>query len=278
MRKILLFGIVMSLFSCSTDNQTVLDDEVNKESKTIDPAIGYYSPYEYSPVHGLHIGAGFTYRMINNTDLNFEFTPFLGLGSYDGDPFSNTYWHPSYGIGDPSSSYYTPNLSANGVKYGNFLPAEPIHLPPFRNRSINTVNHYPVPIDLPGGTNGFVCDYPGSAYVYEDGYFLQKSGKLFFIEFKVRDQTNRIIANSKVRMNFPYNLDVTTTTDWFNVGIVDSYFGEELVYNKFTREICLVIKSSSPVKDIYRFTYQNRRFQVGMRSTANNIDIYLREI
>lgn len=280
MRKILLLGAALSLFSCSQEDQTALNNETEKDITTIDNVTGYRSPYEYSSIHGLHIGAAFDYRMVNNSSFIFEITPFFGLGSYDGEVDNDIYWEPaggSYGIGDPSSAYYAPNLTANGNKYGNFLPAEVTVLNAFRSRTIHAPSDYPVPVNNPAYSfYGFEFNFPGSVFQPNDAYFLQKSGKLFFIKFRVAlAANNATIAESIVKLNFPDYRSNDFGANWETIGREDSVFREKLIFNKHSKELCIIIDDSSQYKDFYRFTYQNVNYRVGIRSTPTLIEMYL---
>lgn len=280
MKKILLLGLALSLFSCSQEDQ-VSSSTTDKEVSTIDNATGYRSPYEYSSVHGLSISGAFDYNMVNNTRFVFEIVPYFGLGSYDGDPVSDVYWQQAggaYGIGDPTSSYYAPNLTANGQKYGNFLPADRSILKAYQSKVIHAPLYYPVPVDNPAYSfAGFNFNFPGSVFQPNDAYFLQKSGKLFFMKFRVVDSsTNTTVAESMVKLSMPDYRSNNFAANWETIGREDSVFRDKLIFNRHSRELSIVIDDTSQYTDRFRFTYQNANYEVGLRSTSSNVLMYLR--
>lgn len=280
----MLLGLALSLFSCSQEDSSIVDSNKEKEVRTIDTAIGYESPYTYSTIHGQHTNGPFSYTLINSTDLYIEIVPFFSYGSFDEELNNSIYWPQTvrYKIMDLASSYYSPNLTANGYKYGNFVEAHPITLPPFFTRTINTSGP-PVPFQTPewpdtNNPNSF--DFSGISNIVERG-FLGKMGKLYFIKFIVSNSNGTTIADSTVKMNFPHNIHSEINplpADWGEIGINDSYFNEQLIYNKITREICITITDESDFKDTYEFKHGNNKYEVGIKTTATEVNIYLKQI
>ncbi|MDM1045162.1 hypothetical protein HX004_09680 [Myroides sp. 1354] len=287
MKKILLFGLAFLLFSCSQDDKEIQSTPL--ETQTIDPSIGYNSPY-YADSSG-YMDMGVTpngyinYKLINSTNLFFTFTPYFGYGTFDFDPnIPEILWpnSPSNSsnikIFDPSSIYYSPNLITNGKKFGNFIPAEAITLNP--NQQQTFIAYNAVPLQYPGmpTINGFNFNYTGSTVRSAERDIVGKMGKLFFIKFDVKNKTIPV-ANSTVKMNFPHNLlQNGLPNNWANVGYVDSFFGERLVYNKNSREICITIEPNSQYTDTHRFTYQGRNYEVGILTNSTDVVIYLKQV
>ncbi|MDR0223952.1 MAG: hypothetical protein LBI32_02710 [Myroides odoratus] len=288
MRKILLLGAALSLFSCSQEDQVKQNSEMNKEISTIDAYIGYASPYEYSPIHGQwspSISGPISYIMSNNTNLNIKMRPFFSYGSFDENLNNPEYWPQAggnYNLIDPSSSYYSPNLTANGYKYGNFVEAEPIYLTPSNRLRVMQV-YGPVPFQSPewpdiNDTNLFNFNYSGSPVNFTERGFLGKSGKLYFMKFSIEEANGTGIEESIVKLNFPHNIHSdmgALPPNWETVGINDNQFGEEMLYNKLTREICITITDKSVYKDTYTFKYNGQMYEVGIRTTASTVEMYL---
>lgn len=287
MKRILLFGLALILFSCSQDEKDI--QSTSLETKTIDPGIGYSSPY-YADASGyMDMGVlpnGYiNYKLINATDLYFTFTPYFGYGGFDFDPnITDILWpnSPSNGnnlkIFDPSNIYYSPNLITNGKKFGNFIPAEAITLNP--NQQKTYTSYSAVPFQVPGypNTNAFNFNYTGSTVRNVERDIIGKMGKLFFIKFDVKNKTTPI-SSSTVKMNFPHNLlQNGLPTPWVNVGYIDSYFGERLVYHKESREICITIEPKSQYKDTHHFSHNGRNYEVGIQTNATDVIVYLKQI
>ncbi|WP_353117161.1 hypothetical protein [Myroides odoratus] len=287
MKKILVFGLAFVLFSCSQEDKEIQSTTV--ETKTIDPGIGYNSPYYANAAGQMDMGVlpnGYiNYKLINATDLYFTFTPYFGYGSFDFDPnITDILWPISPNnsnnlkIFDPSSIYYSPNLITNGKKFGNFIPAETITLNPNQQKTYTSYNA--VPFQVPGypNTNAFNFNYTGSTVRNVERDLIGKMGKLFFIQFDVADKKSPI-AHSKVKMNFPHNLIQNgLPAPWVQVGYVDSFFGERLVYHKDSREICITIERSSQYQDTYRFSHNGRNYEVGIQTNTTDVIVYLKRV
>ncbi len=289
MKRTLLLGLALTLFSCSNEDQATSGLDANKEVQTIDPYTGYASPYDYSP--GGAQSADFSYVFTNRTSYRLSFEAYFGLGAYDGVSNSE-FWGLNLfdeeiiiydEFGEPKDTipniYYSPNLTLNGSQYGNYIKAERMELLP---RSVSEYQGmgFAVPFYDPMSSTsnpGFTFNYPGSIYRNMERDIISKSGKLFFIVFKVYDGNNTI-ASSVVRMKAPRDENFVVSDSLNNWKLVgkDSFFNERMFYHKDSREIVIPITSKSTYEDLYRFRDSGGvSYEVGIRTTNNRVEIYL---
>ncbi|WP_060872633.1 hypothetical protein [Myroides odoratus] len=270
MKKILILGLAFALFSCSKEDNLVGSTQLNKEIETIDANIGYESPFDYD-ANGQYKGNLITYFFDNDTYFDFKITPYVSYGSYDEDPYGEVFW-PNFGNYNLfSGRYYSPNLTANGYKYGNFVAATDVLLSSYA--SMNTgIGSIVVPLTF---------NYFGSVVNTTERDFLWKAGKLYFIEFDIFDGKGKefLAKGQKVKLNFYHGFDPQDIPlGWKKLPYHDSVFDEVMLYNMNTREICLTISDTSPFKDTYQFEKNGITYEVGIKTTSNEVRVYLKEV
>ncbi|WP_158961470.1 hypothetical protein [Myroides fluvii] len=271
MKKILFLSLAFTIFSCSKEDKLVVDPQSNKEVETIDANIGYESPFDYD-ANGQYNGNQITYIFENDTYFDFRITPYFSYGSYDEAPYSEVFWENTTGHYNLfTGQYYSPNLTANGYKYGNFVAATDVLLSSYA-RTNTGIGYLVVP---------FMFNYFGSVVNNVERDFLWKSGKLYFIEFDIFDSKRKefLAKKEKVKLNFYHWFDPQSIpSGWKELPYKDSVFDEVMLYNLNTREICLTISDSSPSKDTYQFEKDGITYEVGIKTTSNEVKIYLKEI
>lgn len=77
-KKILCFASAMLMFSCSHED-SVSEPDIDKEVKTVTPAVGYISPYDINSVNPL-----FAIVFINNTNYNIDYRLATIAAFFDG--------------------------------------------------------------------------------------------------------------------------------------------------------------------------------------------------
>jgi hypothetical protein len=58
----------------------------------------------------------------------------------------------------------------------------------------------------------------------------------------------------------------------------DSFFGEKMVYNIRTGEICIPNTEESMYTSTEIFDYGSKRYKMGIANTASKVEVYLKEI
>lgn len=264
MRKILAFGLVLALFSCSQEDNSTINTVDDKDTKTIDTTIGYESPYDE------YFSTNIVYKITNSTNFTFSLKPYFGLAYYDGAiDYKYHGWDFENPSNDPLSAAF--NLGANQREYGNYVsPSNAIVVSPFGDLT-DTAGNVPC-LDAP---YTMLFDITDHTSLYEYSY-IHKMGKLYFIEFEIFDG-NFSVHSNKIKTNFPAGIKSTgyLPQPWESLGINDSYFGDELIYNSKTNEICLTIDKDSGAQDKAQFVYQGRKYQVGIRTNQTTVEIYL---
>jgi len=281
MKKILLLGLALSLFSCSQEDQ-VSSSTTDKEVLTIDTNINYESPYNLSSSYGNGLEHGtILYNLENTTNLLLKFQPVFGLAFYDG---ANDLNH--WGTDLTSSSSYSPNLIANGNEYGNYIASNSstgIHL-------INTAVHYSGTTTVPlqsATADGFYFDYNfnGQTILSFEKNIISSKGKLYYIAFDIYDLNNFDANNTPIHVMgsylkapFPmvdYDYIYSEPHPWKNTNIIDSALGEKMIYNEETKEICIPNTQYSTYKSRLRFTHLGNTYEVGIKSNEYEVKLYL---
>lgn len=248
MKKIFLTCLGLLLLSCSQDdNPTTFG--LDKKTTTIDTGIDYRSPYNYN---GYLENGHINYIFLNLTDFDFEVTPYFGL-AYNTDPHG--YYPPDY-----------PYLNYNNQVYGNYLGATPIMVSAYDMIDYSSYDPVPTIHSYPNAANGYF-DFPSDA-ASESGELL-KRGKIFYIEFSV-DGSPTI---GKVKIPFPYEVNSQTglSYPWKTFNYTDNVFGDELVYNEETREVCSTINPETSVRDFLKFTHNGEEYKVSSYMDENQI-------
>lgn len=267
MKKIILLSFALALFSCSKEDTSTIRSTDENDTRTIDSNIGYESPYDYYNQFNID------YKIINSTNLTFNLKPYFGLAYYDGNiDYIYYQWEFDNPSNDPLSD--ASYLGAYGNEYGNYVsPSNLITLPPFQTLS-DGAGAVPC-LDAPYTMLFDITDHT-SLYEYS---FIHKMGKLYFIEFAVLDGIT-MIESTKVKTNFPADIKSTgyLPDPWESLGVNDSYFGDELIYNTKTKEICLTIDKNYGAQDKHRFIYQGNEYEVGIRTNQTVVEIYLEQV
>ncbi len=267
MRKILALGLALFLFSCSQEDNSTISSVDDTDTKTVDTNIGYESPYDQ------YYSSNIVYKVVNSTNLTFRFVPYFGLAYYDG---KNDYvyfgWDFANPTNDPLES--ATYLGANGNEYGNYV------------WTLNQINSQPFTtlIDSVGNVPCLDAPYPmlfnitGHTSLHEYS-FIHKNGKLYFILFEVSDG-KEMVESTKVKTNFPAGIKSSgdLPSPWESLGINDAYFGDELIYNTKTNEICLTIDKDYGAQDKHRFMHQGNEYEVGIRTNQTEVEIYLEQV
>lgn len=267
MRKITWLGFALVLFSCSQEDNSTIRSIDKKDTRTIDTNIGYESPYDYYNQFNI------SYIIKNSTNLKFQVLPHFGLGFFDGkDDLTFFNWDLTNPDNEPNMDAY--RLISNGKEYGNYItPLNYISLNGFQ-----TVSDSAGMVPCVGAPYSMLFDITGHTTLLEYS-MTHKFGKLYFIKFQI-ENGKETIAGSIVKTNFPHNIhsNIYLPSGWEKIGTDDSYFDEQLIYNKATKEICLTITDDSDFKDTYRFNYQGNTYEVGIRTNQTEVEIYLEQV
>lgn len=232
------------------------EKETSKEVTTVDPAIGYESPFDYPDFSGV------SYGFKNGTDLDFELEAYIGLGFHDGvDDLTH------FGIDMINYNFY--NLATSGLEYGNTIPTLPILISAFSGVGIYSqgqrcpVWHSLTPSDpiLFDANTG-----PGGA-TNSEAVFLAKMGKVYYFKYNAFKGGN-FVHSGLVKVFFPEDAG---GPNW-NLGGMDFNLQDKLVYEDTTREICITTDTTISAYSYYsKFTYGGQDYIIHTIVDANGV-------
>lgn len=287
---IALIGL-FTLVACSEDvyqeadkmNETGVVDNNGSggmQINSIDPAIPYESPYDNLQTCCSLITFDFT----NNTDLDLEFSPFVGFARFDG-----AYDNMHFGYGGSSSAYLLnnfnyPNLiaSAENGEYFQLAKCKIFTLPKFSTFNQST-GQFPV-------FSYFPLANPSTS---QELSIIYEYGKMYSIEATIKDPANgnSIVRNNQI-LKFPFLPAGITdpvmlgSGDWIRLPSPSllSPKTDDLWYNRHTLEICIGNDSASfpgggdgindkPSELI--FDYNGQTYILKLSTTSTNIIITL---
>ena len=279
MKKTVVLLMALSLFSCSNDNQVTSNSDAKKEVNTEDALYDYRSPYDYLP--GGAQAHRFLYKFTNTTSLTLSFDAYFGLGGYD-KKNDLVFWGTNIGSSG-GNIYYSPNLVLNGNEIGNYVRADKMVLPPHSSNSFGGLG-FAVPFvdpSVPISTPGFNFNYPGRVISDMERDIISKSGKLYFIKFKVSDKGDNIVDSGIVRMNAPRGDEFLSDSDrgsWKFTKLNDSFFNEQMYYYSGTSEIVIPFTSQSIYDHKYRIDLGSSVYEVGIQTDRSTVEIYLKQL
>ncbi|MBB1139179.1 hypothetical protein [Myroides sp. WP-1] len=259
MKKFLILGLILMLFSCSKEDGLVESYQSEKETKTKDANIGYKSPYNYTKLYNLESGS-ISYSFSNTTSLEISITPYFGIAFYTGD---STY-----------SNSNLPILNSNGVIYTNFMSSENFTIKGNSSYS-NKSDITSVPTNIGNGGQGYFNFPLYSPNTGEDLSILTKRGKLYFIEVYVR---NELIGYVKIPIKYDFDSTTGLSYPWESLNINDSFFGHELIYNRESLEICSTIRSTDVVKDYLKFVYEGSSYEISAEVNTSGVEFKMIKI
>ena len=275
---IALMGL-FTLIACSEDsyqaadkmNETVNVDNSSggMQTNSIDPAIPYESPYDVniccSPVN---------YEFINNTDLDLQFSPYVGLARYDGADDLKHYWSLN------PTDY--PNLIVNeNGEYFKLAECRPFDLQAGDNFS--PIYHSQCPT-----FNGFFSLVNSTPTSIEEA-FLNEYGKIYSINATITDPNNfNMVVRSNEYLRFPFlpsgvvDPAAMGSGDWLKVPSTNPPFSNDLWYNTKTFEMCVGNNSAAfpgggdgindkPSELI--FDYNGKTYILKLSTTSTNVII-----
>ncbi|WP_158962693.1 hypothetical protein [Myroides fluvii] len=264
------------MLSCSNEEPTASSTLVGKDIQQSHPDINVDTPYKYDSINGGGMVNNYLFIIRNDTDFTFKFAAYSGLAVYDGAD-DLKYW------GHNLTTTNSPNLTANGHEYGNYINYDyvSINARTIESHTSQYTNpiYYTQPIWNANGTlanNSILISQNATQKEYNS---LAKLGKIYFIKFEVYDGKTPI-TGSIVKSSFAPNYDANNlppSGNWERMNVLDNYFQEELIYNKNTKEIFLPI-ANSPFKDKSTFSYQGTTYEVGFKTTSTNVEIYIEAI
>ncbi|EHQ41587.1 hypothetical protein [Myroides odoratus] len=234
MKRFFLLSFALVFLSCAKDEPLTNEGSLGNEITTVDNGIGYHSPYNYTKPSYIEQN-NISYMFYNNTNLIFQVTP----------NFAPAY----YQYYSTSTAYYTN--------------ATEINIAPNDSRIYTSVAAVPTIQVYPWGSDDYF-DFPTGPGD------LAKRGKLFYIDFTVNNEPNSI---GTVKIPFPYNVNSSNGLPypWRPTGISDNVLNDELIYNYITREVCSTINPERPIKDFFRFTYNDRNYIVKSDISENKV-------
>ncbi|MDM1046494.1 hypothetical protein HX004_16960 [Myroides sp. 1354] len=276
MKRLFFFSLTLVLLSCSNEEPTASSTLAGKDIQQSHPDINVDTPYKYDSINGDGMRNNYLFIIRNDTDFTFKFAAHSGLAVYDGAD-DLKYW------GHNLTTTNSPNLTANGHEYGNYINYDYVFINARTIESHNSQYINPIYYTQPiWNANGTLANdprlIPQNATQTENN-FLAKLGKIYFLKFEAYDGKTPI-AGSIVKSSFPHNYDANnlpTSGNWARTHILDSYFQEELIYNKHTKEIFLPTGPNSTFSDTSTFEYQGINYTVGFRTDASKVEIYIEE-
>ncbi len=282
MKKIFILGFALFLFSCSQEDNLPFDASLNEDVSTVDSLIGFKSPYdEQSPSFTQNGTLDYIFK--NETDLSFKITPYFSFCFEDGDEDQSVYRYV-FDLIDPIGGFDCIHLAANGKKYGNYLAAN--YSQPFLlgKESLSFgANQELVPLQSSSSViDGFDFNQgnpDGIATTFGEEILIANYGKIFYVKAEILDN-GVSIENTYLKADFP---TVSSSTIYSNTGdwqtlYPDSFFGEMMVFNIFTKEICIPNTELSIYTSTKQFAYAGKNYEMGMRSNEDTIEVYLKEI
>jgi hypothetical protein len=290
MKKVFILGFALLLFSCAQEDTESLNSAESKEVSTIDPLIGFTSPYNDKGYSGLETDM-IEYLFNNETNFTFKIKPFFGLAFYDADNDNDGTGRFTYrgfeSMADPTSLSYAPHLIANGKQYGNFMPSHYLNPITLVNTTKSIISAAPFYIPVP--TSMFyleseVFDFSqgnpdGVATTHGELSKLSMFGKLYYAEVEVY-KNGALIFETYLKADFPL---VNSSSIYSNTGnwrtlYNDSFFGEKMVYNIHTTEICIPNTEESMYTSTEIFDYGAKTYKVGIASTTSKVEVYLKKV
>lgn len=279
MKKFLVLGFALLLLSCSTEETSSIDSSTMNSERTIDTGIGYKSPYNGTTSNRTQNGM-INYTFKNETDLDLVVRPYFSLGFYDGTS-TGTIYQSFFDLA--SIFWYSPHLIANGNKYGNYIVSN--YTQPFfiGKGTLAMRSNQVVPIQSSSSSkNGFSFDQgnpDGIETTPAEEVLMHNFGKLFYAQIEILDFGSSI-HDSYVKADFP---TVSSSSIYSNTGnwrtlYADNFFGEKMVYNTVTKEICIPNTENSIYTSKSNFSYNGKNYQTGIRSDEDKVEIYLVEI
>ncbi|MBB1139346.1 hypothetical protein [Myroides sp. WP-1] len=246
MKKILLVGFALVLFSCSKEDGFVGNYQSEKEGKTVDNTIVYNSPYNHNT--GYLEEDSITYMFSNTTDLNIKIVPYFG---------------------------YAYNINYGYNPFGLFVPASGIDVNPFDVVShTSSVSVYHPGVSSLGPHIFYFANTPYFGGLVDTSE-IAKRGKLYFIEVYTG---NGLMGQVKIPIQHDFDSTSGLSYPWATMGMNDSFFGHELIYNKESREICSTIRSTDSVKDYLKFVDGGRNYMVSAYMNTSSIVFKVFEI
>lgn len=289
MKKVFILGFALLLFSCAQADTESLNSAESKEVSTVDPLIGYKSPYNDKGSTRLQKDM-IEYLFNNETNFTFKIKPFFGLAFYDFENDNDGTGEFTYrgfeSMADPTSLSYSPHLLANGKQYGNFMQSDylnPITLVKTTKSFISAAPFYnPVPIlnfFEPEGFDFSQGNPDGVATTFGELTNLSMFGKLYYAEVEVY-KNGALIFETYLKADFPL---VNSSSIYSNTGnwrtlYNDSFFGEKMVYNIRTGEICIPNTEESMYTSTEIFDYGAKTYKVGIASTTSKVEVYLKKV
>ena len=290
MKKVFILGFALLLFSCAQEDTESLNSAESKEVSTVDPLIGYKSPYNDKGSTRLQKDM-IEYLFNNETNLTFKIKPFFGLAFFDfendNDGTGEFTYRGFQSMADPTGLSYAPHLIANGKQYGNFIPSHYLNPITLVNTTKSIISvapfHIPVPTSmfyLESEVFDFSQGNPdGVATTRGELTNLSMFGKLYYAEVEVY-KNGALIFETYLKADFPL---VNSSSIYSNTGnwrtlYNDSFFGEKMVYNIRTGEICIPNTEESMYTSTEIFDYGSKRYKMGIANTASKVEVYLKEI
>ena len=289
MKKVFILGFALLLFSCAQADTESLNSPESKEVSTVDPLIGYKSPYNDKGSTRLQKDM-IEYLFNNETNLTFKIKPFFGLAFFDfendNDGTGRFTYRGFQSMADPTGLSYAPHLIANGKQYGNFMQSDylnPITLVNTTKSLICTALPFliTVPVSMytgePEGFDFSQGNPDGVATTQGEIFRLASFGKLYYAEVEVY-KNGVLIFETYLKADFPL---VNSSSIYSNTGnwrtlYNDSFFGEKMVYNIRTGEICIPNTELSTYLSKETFEYGGKTYKLGIVNTTSKVEVYLK--
>lgn len=266
MKKAILLLASITLLSCTTAETDILQADNMKPagnaSKTIDPAIGYDSPYDISK-----FGRDMIYKFEHATPFQIKIKAYVGLAYVD-DSSSGT---PYYMGADLSNGNY-PLLYNLNLKYGNTIATDELILP-FASNGFGVdsmIGHLPIAGIGPNiYPQNIALSFSSSGATPEELELLYRAGKIYYMSYEIIDSANNLVANGFVNSGFPSGIGSfgTLPSNWSQVGF-DTNFNRELIAASNSKEI-VVTDDLSSFGSTVPFTYLGNNYEVRMFSDPN---------
>ncbi|KFF12680.1 hypothetical protein N6B72_21110 [Chryseobacterium soli] len=265
MKKTIVLLTSLLLLSCSTsetsllnDNNTQLNSKGNS-AKTVDPQVGYESPYDIS-----RFGTDMIYKFENVTPFQIKIKAYVGLAYYD----SSNPTSPDYMGVDLSNGYY-PLLYSSSLKYGNTIVSDELILPISSNGFgvDSTIGHFPIsPISPNVFPQNIAFSFITSGATDKELDLLYKAGKIYYMSYEVLDASNNLITNGFINSGFKPGIGSfgILPSNWAHLSY-DANFGRELISENNTNEI-VVTDDLTSFGSVVDFAYGGSNYQLKMYS------------
>ncbi|TDS63573.1 hypothetical protein [Myroides indicus] len=215
------------LFACSDEYVQETVDTL-PTAYTNDPGIPYESPF----LNGICCSL-VNYHFINESDLDLEFVPYVGLARFDGVDDGN---HFGWAL-TPVSNY--PNVLANGMEYLSLIECLPVFTASYSSDFYTNLGQLPTSYALPNTV--FHIANP-SSNIYVEAGFLSEDGKFYSFEATVTDPvTGTPVINEHLKFPFlPKGVTDPNTLSGEWIPLPPSGMEtEDLWYHHETLEICI---------------------------------------